>query len=115
MWPLEYRKRNEQNKVLRRIQKTAIDLMVKGSGKSLGVSVWSLKQWRKAYLRENQDDLRRRGKMSAEEQLRILRGEKAELRMDNKILKKFAAFCQKRTNKGMVTKANFNRKRPPKT
>lgn len=82
-------------------KKQAIDLMVEGGktaedvGKSLGVSVWSLKQWRKMFLRENQDDLRKRGKMSAEEQLRILRRENAELRMDNEILKKFAAILSK--------------------
>jgi transposase len=82
-------------------KKQAIDLMVEGGktaeevGKSLGVSVWSLKQWRKTFLRENQDDLRRRGKMTAEEQLKILRRENAELRMDNEILKKFAAILSK--------------------
>jgi transposase len=82
-------------------KKQAIDLMVEGGktaedvSKSLGVSVWSLKQWRKMFLRENQDDLRKRGKMSAEEQLRILRRENAELRMDNEILKKFAAILSK--------------------
>lgn len=82
----------------------AIDLMVEGGktaeavSASLGVSVWSLKQWRKTYLRENQDMLRKRGKMSAEEQLKLLRRENAELKMDNEILKKFAAILSKEKN-----------------
>lgn len=85
-------------------RKQAIDLMVEGGktaedvSKSLGVSVWSLKQWRKTHLLANQDDLRKRGKMSAEEQLKLLRRENAELRMDNEILKKFAAILSKEKN-----------------
>ena len=37
----------------------------------------------------------RRGKLSADEQLKLLRRENAELKMDNEILKKFAAILSK--------------------
>ena len=62
---------------------------------SLGVGVWTLRQWKKDYLRDNRETLRKKGKLTAEEELKILRKENADLRMDNSILKKFAAILSK--------------------
>jgi len=79
----------------------AVLMLINGSkdladvSKSLGVSTWSLRQWKKDYLRLNNEDLRRKGKISADEQLRLLKKENAELKMDNEILKKFAAILSK--------------------
>lgn len=69
---------------------------LKDVAKSLGVSYWTLRDWKKEYL-ANQDGLENRkpGKLSAEAELELLRKENAELRMDNAILKKFAAMLSR--------------------
>jgi len=62
---------------------------------SLGIGAWSLRQWKKDYLRSNREILRSQGKLSAEEELIILRKQLAEVKMENTILKKFAAILSK--------------------
>ncbi len=73
------------------------DRSIKEVAKSLGVSYWTLRDWKKDYL-ANQDgksSAGKSGKLSAEAELELLRRENAELRMDNAILKKFAAMLSR--------------------
>jgi len=62
---------------------------------SLGVGIWTLRQWKKDYLRDNRETLRKRGKLTAEEELKILKKELNDIKMENAILKKFAAILSK--------------------
>ena len=79
----------------------AVLMLINGSkdledvSKSLGVSSWSLRQWKKEYLRINNEDLKRKGKITSDEQLRLLKKENADLKVENEILKKFAAILSK--------------------
>jgi transposase len=62
---------------------------------SLGVSYFSLREWRKEYLKTNRESLRKNGKISAEEEVKLLKKENNDLKMENVILKKFAAILSK--------------------
>ncbi len=65
---------------------------------SLGISYWTLREWKKEYMdREAKEEKgkEKRSKLSVEEELEQLRKENAELKMDNTILKKFAAMLSR--------------------
>lgn len=62
---------------------------------SLGVGVWSIRQWKNDYLRTNSESLRSKGKITTEEEVKILKKEMSDLKMENTILKKFAAILSK--------------------
>ena len=72
------------------------DRSLKEVAESLGVSPWSLRDWKKSYEANQNGEIKRgSGKLSAEEELALLRKENAELKMDNAILKKFAAMLSR--------------------
>lgn len=79
----------------------AVTLALKGEralteiAESLGISVWTLRDWRKKHLERQSLDKRRRGKETRDEELERLRKENADLKMDNAILKKYAAMMSK--------------------
>lgn len=73
------------------------DRSLKEVAQSLGVSYWTLRDWKKEYLAKQSENQSagKPGKLSAEVELESLRRENAELRMDNAILKKFAAMLSR--------------------
>ena len=70
------------------------DRTIKEVAQSLGISYWTLREWKKEYL-ESQGEKRPREKMSSDEEVRVLRKQNAELQMDNAILKKYAAMLSR--------------------
>lgn len=71
------------------------DKTIKEVSEGLGVSTWTLRSWKKEYLKSNRKVLRSSGKITSEEELKILKKEMSDLRMENTILKKFAAILSK--------------------
>lgn len=70
------------------------DRTIKEVAQSLGISYWTLREWKKEFL-ESQGERKPREKMSPEEEIRALRKQNADLQMDNAILKKYAAMLSR--------------------
>lgn len=71
------------------------DESIKDIAAGLGISYWTLQEWRREYLESQKKEPETRKKSSAEEELKRLRAENASLRMDNTILKKYAAMLSR--------------------
>lgn len=71
------------------------DKSIKDIAAGLGISYWTLQDWRREYLESQKNEPETRKKSSAEEELKCLRAEVASLRMDNTILKKYAAMLSR--------------------
>lgn len=61
----------------------------------LGISYLTLQDWRREYLESQKNEPETRKKSSAEAELKRLRAEVSSLRMDNTILKKYAAMLSR--------------------
>ncbi|EHQ07535.1 transposase [Leptonema illini] len=71
------------------------DESIKDIAAGLGISYWTLQDWRREYLESQKSEPETRKKSSAEEELKCLRAENASLRMGNTILKKYAAMLSR--------------------
>lgn len=94
----------KKNRYPREFREEAVKAVVEGErtlrevSTSLGISYWTLQGWKKEYMdreAEAEKSKGKRGKLSVEEELELLRKENADLRMDNTILKKFAAMLSR--------------------
>ncbi len=70
------------------------DRTIKEVAQSLGISYWTLREWKKEYL-ESQGERTPREKLSPEEENKMLRKQNTDLQMDNAILKKYAAMLSR--------------------
>lgn len=90
----------KQQKYSAEFKEQAISLIQKGDrtlkeiSKTLGINYWTLREWKKEQLNPPSDEGTRM-KSSEKEELRRLRSEIQDLRMENAILKKFAAILSK--------------------
>lgn len=71
------------------------DESIREIAEGLGISYWTLRQWRKEYIKnqKSQPEPRRRGNDA--EEIKRLKEENANLKMDNAILKKYAAMLSR--------------------
>jgi len=72
------------------------DESIREIAEGLGISYWTLRQWRKEYIKNQKsqpDEPRRRGNDAKE--IKRLKEEIANLKMDNAILKKYAAMLSR--------------------
>ena len=71
------------------------DESIREIAEGLGISYWTLRQWRKEYIKKqkNQPEPRRRGNDA--EEIKRLKEEIANLKLDNAILKKYAAMLSR--------------------
>ena len=70
------------------------DRTIKEVAQSLGISYWTLREWKKEFL-GSQGEAKSKEKVSPEEENRMLRKQNTELQMDNAILKKYAAMLSR--------------------
>ena len=61
----------------------------------LGISYWTLRQWRKEYIKNHRDQPEPRRRGTDGEEIKRLKEEIANLKMDNAILKKYAAMLSR--------------------
>lgn len=89
--PKKYSKEYKDNAV-----RVALDSgkPLRNVAKMLGISYWTLRDWKKDYMAEN-EDFETKEPLTDQEELRRLRREVVELRKDNEILKKYAAILTK--------------------
>ncbi len=71
------------------------DESLKEIAEGLGISYWTLKQWKREYLEAQKSKPEIKSKLGLEEELKRLRAENASLKMDNTILKKYAAMLSR--------------------
>jgi len=89
----------KQNKYSGEFKEQALALMKKGDrtlkeiSKTLGINYWTLREWKKEQLNPSSGEAK--VKISEKEELRRLRSENQDLRMENAILKKYAAILSK--------------------
>lgn len=70
------------------------DRTLKEISKTLGINYWTLREWKKEQLHPSSGE-GSKVKISEKEELRRLRSENQDLRMENAILKKYAAILSK--------------------
>lgn len=68
---------------------------VKEIAAGLGISRWTLQQWKREYLEAQKSKPEIKTKLGLEEELKRLKAENASLKMDNTILKKYAAMLSR--------------------
>lgn len=94
---------NRRNKYSTEFKEEAVRRAISGTytlkevAESLGMSYFVLRQWKKEYMGnpENRKEETNPKKIKESEELRKLRVENQRLKMDNAILKKFAAMLSR--------------------
>jgi transposase len=71
------------------------DESLKEIAAALGISYWTLQQWKREYLEAQKSKPEIKTKLGLEEELKRLKAENASLKMDNTILKKYAAMLSR--------------------
>ncbi len=72
---------------------------IKEVAKSLGISYYALKKWRKEYIEKMEEEKPKTDQeLKESEELKRLRRENLRLKEDNAILKKFAAMLSREQN-----------------
>ena len=71
------------------------DESIREIAEGLGISYWTLRQWRKEYIKNHRDQPEPRRRGTDAEEIKRLKEEIANLKMDNAILKKYAAMLSR--------------------
>jgi transposase len=71
------------------------DESIKEIAAGLGISSWTLQQWKKEYIEAQKSQPEIKSKLGMAEELKRLKAENASLKMDNTILKKYAAMLSR--------------------
>ncbi len=71
------------------------DESIREIAEGLGISYWTLRQWRKEYIKNQKDQPEPRRRGNDAEEIKRLKEEIANLKMDNAILKKYAAMLSR--------------------